>query len=361
MEASRGQNSAPFRRALLGWFTRHRRDLPWRRTPDPYRIWVSEIMLQQTRAAAAIPYYERFLKRFPNVEALARAPEAALLECWSGLGYYSRARNLRLAAQQIVHERSGRWPESSREWEKLPGVGPYTAAAVASIAFGEKSAVLDGNVARVMARLTNHSGDIRSPRVRQELRERAQEFLDPRQPGEFNQGAMELGATLCLPRRPQCGECPVARWCEARRLGTENELPVKLARRAAVEVRLEVAVVERGEKPAQVLMQQRGNHLSLMPGFWELPEAGALWLTRREPVGEFHHAITHHDYTVTVVRGRLRGGAPEHCEWISKDQLGRLPLATITRKALLLAAGAEAEATVRRGAAAKRSRLRKPS
>jgi A/G-specific adenine glycosylase len=301
-----------------------------------------------------IPYYERFLKRFPNVEALARAPEAALLECWSGLGYYSRARNLQRAAQQIVHERGGTWPGSSTEWEKLPGVGPYTAAAVASIAFGEKIAVLDGNVARVMARQTNHSGDIRSPRVRQELRERAQEFLDPRQPGDFNQAVMELGATLCLPRRPQCAKCPVARWCEARELGRENELPVKLARRGAVEVRLEIAVVEHGEKPAHVLLQQRGNHLSLMPGFWELPEAGSLSLSRQQSVGEFHHAITYHDYTVTVVRGRLRGKAPEHCEWISKDQLGRLPLATITRKALLLA-------TVRPGAAAKRSLPRKPS
>ena len=311
-------------------------------------------MLQQTRAAAVIPYYEKFLKRFPNMEALARAPEAALLECWSGLGYYSRARNLQRAAQQIVRERGGTWPESSTEWEKLPGVGPYTAAAVASIAFGEKTAVLDGNVARVMARLTNHSGDIRSPRVRLELRERAQEFLDPRQPGEFNQAVLELGATLCLPRRPQCDSCPVARWCEARGLGTENELPVKLVRRAAVEVRLEIAVVEDGEKPASVLLQQRRDHLSLMPGFWELPEAGAVRLARREHVGEFHHTITHHDYTVTVVRGRLRGGTPEHCEWFPPDQLGRLPLATITRKALLLA-------TVPRGAAAKRSRPQKPS
>jgi A/G-specific adenine glycosylase len=343
---------------LLGWFARHRRDLPWRRTPDPYRIWVSEIMLQQTRAAAVIPYYERFLKRFPNVEALARAPEAALLESWSGLGYYSRARNLQRAAQQIVQ---GTWPESSTEWEKLPGVGPYTAAAVASIAFGEKIAVLDGNVARVMARLTNRSGDIRSPRVRQELRERAQEFLDPRHPGDFNQSTMELGATLCLPRQPRCDSCPVARWCEARHLGRENELPVKLARRASEEVRLEIAVVERGENPAQVLLQQRGNHLSLMPGFWELPEAGSLSLSRQQSVGEFHHAITYHDYTVTVVRGRLRGKAPEHCEWVPQDQLGRLPLATITRKALLLAARMEVDATVRRGAAAKRSRPRKPS
>ena len=361
MEAGRGKNSAPFRRALLGWFRRHRRDLPWRRTSDPYRIWVSEIMLQQTRAAAVIPYYERFLKRFPSVAALARASEAAVLECWSGLGYYSRARNLQRAAQQIVHERGGMWPESSTEWEKLPGIGPYTAAAVASIAFGERTAVLDGNVARVMSRLTNHAGDIRSPRVRQELRERAQELLDPRQPGEFNQAVMELGATLCLPRQPRCDSCPVARWCEARRLGKENELPVRLAPRAAVEVRLEIAVVERGEKRAQVLLRQRGNHLSLMPGFWELPEAGGVRLTRQEHIGEFRHAITHHNYSITVVRGRLLGGAPEHCEWIPRDQLGGLPLATITRKALLLAAGVEAEATVRRGAAAKRSRPRKPS
>jgi A/G-specific adenine glycosylase len=347
---------------LLGWFNRNRRALPWRQTTDPYRVWVSEIMLQQTRAAVVSPYYERFLHRFPDVAALARAGEAELLASWSGLGYYSRARNLQKAAQQIVTDHKCRWPERAQDWEALPGVGPYTAAAVASIAFGEPVAVLDGNVARVMARLTNHAGDLRAPRVRQELRESAQKLLDRKNPGAFNQALMELGATVCLPRSPQCSSCPVTAWCEARHLGLEKQVPVKLARQATVDVRLEVALLERGG-PAdrEVLLQQRPAHLSLMPGFWELPEPAALGLSHRRQLGTFQHAITHHNYTVGVVRGRLSGPQPASCEWVAQASLAALPLATITRKALLLAAGAEVQATARRAAGGGRFRSPRPS
>src|SRR5262249_4529571 len=229
----------------------------------------SEIMLQQTRAAAVIPYYERFLQRFPSVEALARSKESTLLECWSGLGYYSRARNLRRAAQHIVAELGGKFPQTYDGWMSLPGVGPYTAAAIASIAFHQPVAVLDGNVARVMARFENHRGDVRSPLVREELRRKAQALLDRRRPGEFNQALMELGATVCLPRRPQCLLCPVSGACEARRLGVQNELPVKLGDREPVRLAITVAMAERD---GTILLRRRPQQSSLMPGFWELPQ-----------------------------------------------------------------------------------------
>jgi len=323
-----------FSARLLAWFRRHQRPLPWRKTKDPYRIWVSEIMLQQTRAAAVIPFYNRFLERFPDVTSLARSREQALLESWSGLGYYSRARNLRRAARQIVESGDGRFPRTAAAWAALPGVGPYTAAAVASIAFAEPVAVLDGNVVRVMARVANEPGDVRSTRVRDQLRHRAEELLDTRHPGEFNQALMELGATLCLPRRPQCLVCPVAQWCEARRLGRQEELPVKLGRATKVAVEISVAVVE---KDGKLLLRRRPETESRMPGFWELPESGAPRLVRGEPLGRFRHAITFHQYTVTVHPARLRGARPAGYRWVSRGELAQLPLTTITRKALKLA------------------------
>src|SRR5690349_5158936 len=194
---------------LLGaWYARGHRDLPWRSTGDPYRIWVSEIMLQQTRAQAVIPYYERFLTRFPSVPALAAAKEDEVLALWSGLGYYSRARNLLRAARQIAA--AGSFPSDYDAIRALPGIGDYTAAAVASIAFGRPHAVLDGNVLRVVARMENDAADIRSSRTRERFREIAQSWLDPRDPGHFNQALMELGATVCLPRNPLCLVCPLA-------------------------------------------------------------------------------------------------------------------------------------------------------
>ena len=294
-------------------------------------------MLQQTRAAAVIPYYERFLKRFPTVARLARATDAELLECWSGLGYYSRARNLRSAAQRIVSEWRGRFPRTLEQWMSLPGVGSYTAAAVASIAFGEPHAVLDGNVARVMTRLTAERGDVRSATAREKLRDRAQALLDRSNPGEFNQAMMELGATVCLPRNPLCLVCPVAAWCESRRLGIQEELPVKLGKRAPVRERMTVTLVERD---GSLLVRQRPEEASLMPGFWEMPQAegdaAPAAIEIAEPLKQFRHPITYHEYTVTVFRGMLRGKRPVGYQWIARSVLASLPLTTITRKALRL-------------------------
>ncbi len=232
-----------FRKNLLAWFAQFQRDLPWRRSKDPYRIWLSEIMLQQTRVTAATPYYERFLERYPDVQALAEAPEEEVLRRWSGLGYYSRARNLQKAAQQIVALHHGIFPATEAEALALPGIGKYTAAAILSIARGQKLAVLDGNVARVLARLRAIRGDLRAGKRWQELQKSADALLAPNAPGDWNQAMMELGAILCTPKSPQCLLCPVSEFCRARKLGLANTIPEKRKKRATVELQLAAAVL----------------------------------------------------------------------------------------------------------------------
>ena len=234
---------AEIRKRLLGWFHKYRRELPWRLNKDPYRIWLSEIMLQQTRVAAVIPYYERFLERFPDIRALAEAPEEEVLRLWSGLGYYSRARNLQRAAQQIVARHGGEFPRTAEEALALPGIGSYTAAAILSIAFGAKHAALDGNVARVLSRLDAIRGDSRENGRWRSLQRAADKLLDPKSPSDWNEAMMELGAMVCTPRAPQCLVCPVAEFCRARRLGLTSVIPEKRKKRATVEVTLAAAVL----------------------------------------------------------------------------------------------------------------------
>jgi A/G-specific adenine glycosylase len=243
------------RKHLLAWFRQFQRDLPWRRTRDPYRIWLSEIMLQQTRVAAVIPYYQRFLEWFPNVRALAEAPPEEVLRLWSGLGYYSRARNLQKAAQEMVAKHRGKFPREFDEALALPGIGQYTAAAILSIAYEAKNAALDGNVARVLARLGAIRGDLRETKRWRNLQETANNLLDPKSPGEWNQAMMELGATVCTPRAPQCLLCPIAKFCRARQLGLADRLPEKRRKRATEEVTLAAAV----------FLDHRGGTLLLPP------------------------------------------------------------------------------------------------
>jgi A/G-specific adenine glycosylase len=274
-----GRALATFRKQLLGWFRQFQRDLPWRRTRDPYRIWLSEIMLQQTRVAAAIPYYERFLQRFPDVHALAAAPQEEVLRLWSGLGYYSRARNLQKAAQQIVAKHAGQFPARMDDALALPGIGNYTAAAILSIALGEKQAVLDGNVARVLARLGAIRGDLREPERWQELQKTADRLLEPKSPGDWNQAMMELGATLCTPKSPQCLLCPVSQFCEGRRLGIAESLPEKRKKRATVEVTLTAAVFADGKgqtllfpPPKNTKEKASADHVpTLVSRMWHFP------------------------------------------------------------------------------------------
>jgi A/G-specific adenine glycosylase len=320
------------RRRLLAWYERAHRDLPWRRTADPYSIWISEIMLQQTRAQAVIPYYHKFLARFPGVETLAAASEADVLACWSGLGYYSRARNLRQAARQIVAGGQG-FPRDYESIRELAGVGDYTAAAVASIAFGLPHAVLDGNVMRVLTRLLNDSGEISSSVTRLRLRTAAAQLLDRAQPGRFNQAMMELGATLCLPRSPQCPDCPLAAECEGHRLGTATELPVKLRKQDPVKIAATLVLVARGER---ILLWQRPADAGRMAGFWELPELDQVPGIRcGAMLGEFRHTITHHHFTFRVALGSL-ARIPNGFHWVDRHRLDELPVSTIARKALRL-------------------------
>jgi A/G-specific adenine glycosylase len=256
-----GRALSRFRNNLLAWFAQFQRDLPWRRTKDPYRIWLSEIMLQQTRVAAATPYYERFLERFPDVQALADAPQEDVLRPWSGLGYYSRARNLQEAAQQIVALHHGAFPATEVEALALPGIGKYTAAAILSIVHGQTLAVLDGNVARVLARLQAIRGDLRAGKRWQELQKSAEALLAPSEPGDWNQAMMELGAILCTPKSPQCLLCPVNEFCAARKLGLADTIPEKRKKRAMVELQIAAAV----------LLDPQGRTLLLPP---PKPKAG---------------------------------------------------------------------------------------
>ena len=288
-------------------------------------------MLQQTRAQAAIPYYQRFLERFPDVEALAEAGETDVLTLWSGLGYYSRARNLQRASRSIVA--TGRFPREYDEIRELPGVGPYTAAAVASIAFGSAHAVVDGNVLRVISRLRGDAADIQASKTRARFQQIAEEWLDRRDPGLFNQAMMELGATICLPRTPHCAACPVASFCEARQTHRQHELPVKGGKRAAERIGLQVVIIER---KGSVLLRRRAATESLMAGFWELPAPEDVpgWCPGTA-LGSFRHTITHHHYTVNVQTGNLVV-VPPGFHWRSSRVLPRMPLTTIARKALRL-------------------------
>jgi A/G-specific adenine glycosylase len=319
----------PLRQELLIWFQRHQRDLPWRRTRDPYRIWLSEIMLQQTRVAAVIPYFERFLERFPTVEALAAAPEADLLSHWAGLGYYYRARNLQKAAQAIVA--AGAFPDNYETLLTLPGIGEYTAAAIASIAFDLPHAVLDGNVFRVLSRLFADRTNIASASGRKHFAVLADEVLDREHPAAFNQAMMELGATICLPKAPQCLLCPLAFCCRAREQNQTAELPVKIVDRKSLKVERTLYWIER-EK--QLLAWQRPADSRLMPGFWELPEQAQLPDTIAGPaLGAFKHGITIYDYRFQVVSAE----APDThglCQWVKLEELAALPLSTVFRKAI---------------------------
>jgi A/G-specific adenine glycosylase len=357
-----------FRQQLLAWFRQFRRDLPWRRTRDPYRIWLSEIMLQQTRVAAVIPYYERFVDRFPNVRALAEAPEEEVLRHWSGLGYYSRARNLQKAARQIVAQHAGQFPTKLVEALALPGIGNYTAAAILSIAYGEKLAVLDGNVARVLTRLGAVRGDLRESRRWQELQEVADAYLEPESPGDWNQAMMELGATLCTPKSPQCLLCPVAQFCEGRKLGLAESLPEKRKKRVTVEVTLAAVVFLDAEgltfllpPPREENKKAAADHIpTLVSRMWHFPAvsvtgnpAGELRRFLRssllgiknaklqlEPLGKVRHSVTYRAITITpfviiVNQLPLIPGAKR----VPLHEISTMPVSNLTRKVARAALG----------------------
>jgi A/G-specific adenine glycosylase len=288
-------------------------------------------MLQQTRVAAVIPYYERFLTLFPDASALASAAEQDLLAAWAGLGYYSRARNLQKAARTIVE--MPQFPGDYRALRELPGVGDYTAAAVASIAFGMPHAVLDGNVLRVLSRMVAERGDMKSQVVRRRLAALAETLLDRGRPGEFNQALMELGATVCVPKQPLCGECPVRRHCEARQQGIENQLPLRGVRPSTTRREMHLLLIEKGDK---ILLWQRPAASRRLAGFWELPEREQVkGATVHGAVGGFRHTIVNTTYLVQVSRATVPS-RPKGFRWLGAIGLAEAPLSTTTKKALAL-------------------------
>jgi len=340
-----GKDLGRFRRALLRWYDRNHRDLPWRETRDPYRIWLSEIMLQQTRVAAVVDHYRIFLERFPDVQALAAASEQAVLAAWSGLGYYRRARMLHQAAQQIAEQHAGCVPRSLDALLALPGIGRYTAAAIASIAFAEPVAVVDGNVERVLQRLIGTKmigGNLSTPQTWQH----AQALLANSRPGDFNQAMMELGATVCVPREPRCLVCRVRKWCVTQGEVPRAEPPSRQKKKqfwCALECR-----DGDGNGSGKVRLVQRPRKTSLMPGMWELPQsseprrplpAAAYWRT-------FRHSITITDYTVHVLRNTPLRSMPlrntpllntppaAKGKWIAIDRIPQIPITGLTRKIL---------------------------
>ena len=334
------------RRRLLAWYDRHGRDLPWRRTRTPYPVWLSEIMLQQTQVATARPYYDAFLARVPTLAALARAKPAEVLASWAGLGYYRRARHLHEAARAVVRDHGGRVPEDPEVFGALPGVGRYTTAAVLSICFDRPLAVLDGNVARVLSRLYALPAAIRGPRGSKRLWAQAEALVPMRRPGDWNQAMMELGATICTPRAPACGRCPVRVLCRARALGRVAEFPPPVKRRAPETVRRAVALIERR---GRVLMEQREG--ALLAGLWEPPgvelDDGAPAARAMRALVASHglsvrltpsartvrHTITHRIISVEVWRGALDGAAPRsgRLRWVDPKR-PTVPLTALARK-----------------------------
>jgi A/G-specific adenine glycosylase len=332
------------RRKLMHWYRGHARELPWRGINDPYRTWVSEVMLQQTRVAAVIDHYEEFLRRFPTTVALALAPEADVLAAWSGLGYYRRARMLHKAAQFLLRERNGVLPGTSAELRTLPGIGEYTCAAIASIAFGEGIAVVDGNVERVLLRLTGHP-EAKTAAARSFVQAQASALVPKRRvigkinaAGDHNQAMMELGATICLPRAPLCLNCPIYAMCRTRGEHITTPRTAQLSRPAAYLLSLR----KRGTI-TEVLLERRSKEASLMPGMYELPPLPQDAVQGREPVLRLRHAITNTNYYVQVFTARgtldrgLRRAIPaskSDLHWIRTSRLSELPLTGLARKSL---------------------------
>jgi len=349
-----------FQSLLLAWYRAHRREFPWRADRDPYRIWVAEIMLQQTRIAAVIPYYDCFLRRFPDVRALARARQREVLKFWSGLGYYSRARNLHAAAKTIVAQHGGEFPRELEAALSLPGIGRYTAAAVLSIAYDAPLAVLDGNVARVLARLGAVRGDLRAPRAWRSLSETAQQLLAREAASDWNQALMELGETICTPHSPRCAACPIRRWCEARAEGLVDQIPAPRKKRAAVNIKIAAAIL-RDPHDRTLLMKDPGAHDGVFfSRMWQFPAIEVKRNARSElanhlratlgvngialeALPEARHGVTFRNVTLlpflahveqlpanAVIRGRV----------LPLESVAQVPISSATRKIAAAAAAA---------------------
>lgn len=349
-----GKARAAFRRRLMAWYARHARDLPWRRSRDPYRVWLSEVMLQQTTVAAVKPYFERFLAAFPTVEALAAASEQQVLRCWEGLGYYRRARSLHAAAKQIAGEHGGEFPRDVPGLMALPGVGRYTAGAILSIAFDKPAPILEANTIRLWARLVGYRDDPAKSAGQKRLWQAAEDILPVRQAARFNQALMELGALVCTPVAPKCPACPVARHCASLAQGLQAEIP-PAARKVPFTALREAAVVVR--KNGALLVRQCGPS-ERWAGLWDFPrfaiEAEAPRFVRAELAtkvraqtgvevdpgsllatlkhGVTRYRITLECYEARAVGGRIRSATGRAVRWIPGVELAELPLSVTGRK-----------------------------
>lgn len=337
---------------LLDWYSEHKRSLPWRDHPDPYWIWVSEIMAQQTRLETVIPYFLRWVEEFPTIETLANAKEQEVLKAWEGLGYYSRGRNLHKAAQIVLASHKGGLPQDISALKSLPGIGPYTAGAIASLAFGKDEPVVDGNVKRVLSRVFNIEEEINTPKGEKVVWAFANEHLPPGKAGDYNQALMDLGAMICKPRNPNCTSCPLSKECEANKLDIQSELPRKKAKPKSPHYVVTAAVIQRDNK---FLIAQRPPG-GLLAGLWEFPggkrekgeslqasllreikEELAVEINIGEPVGIYKHAYTHFKVTLHAFHAQLAKGEPKAIEattidWVELSALGNYPMGKIDRQ-----------------------------
>jgi A/G-specific adenine glycosylase len=342
----------PFSKKILNWYDSHARELPWRGIADPYAVWISEIMLQQTRIETVIPYFERLMQRFPSVLELAAAPQKDILNLWEGLGYYARARNLHRAAQVIVEEHGGELPGDPKALRSLPGIGRYTAGAIASIAFGLNEPALDGNIRRVLARVFDVDRPARSMGGEKRLWELAMEHLPPGKAGNYNQALMDLGAVVCTPKSPDCSNCPVSDLCLARALGVQEQRPVKKPKSTVPHRTVAAAIIQRN---GRTLIAQRPDR-GLLGGMWEFPggktkpgETLASCLKREiceelnidieigKPFGVYEHAYTHFKITLHAFCCTLPQGEPnpqEHNDlrWVTPSEMEDYPMGKIDRQ-----------------------------
>lgn len=343
-------NPSTVQTKLLAWYRSHTRDLPWRKTKEPYRIWVSEVMLQQTRVETVIPYYERWIKVFPDIQSLASSNEEQVLKLWEGLGYYQRALNLYRAAREINHKKQTTLPESVVELKKLPGIGEYIAGAVASIAFGKKEPALDGNGIRVISRLVGFTGSVNPSKNKRHLRSILRDLLPAQCPGDFNQAVMDLGSLICVPEKPGCSACPLGSECVAYKNGWQNEIPVKDKRKQRPHYHVTAGVLLRD---GRVLIDKRKKG-GLLGGLWEFPggkvEKGEsmqealhreLWeelgieIEVIKKINEYKHAYTHFKVTVHTFLVKSEGNPKplesEKIEWVRVSNLGDYPMSKVDR------------------------------
>jgi len=333
-------NKVSFRKQLIDWYLEEKRNLPWRETSDPYKIWVSEIMLQQTRVDTVIPYYNRFIDAFPTMKDLANAQEEKLLKQWEGLGYYSRARNLQAGVREVVESYNSVVPKTRDEMSSLKGVGPYTAGAVLSIAYGRPEHAVDGNVMRVLSRVLLIKEDIAKPKTRKIFEQAVTEIIDHDDPSSFNQGLMELGAIICTPTSPKCLLCPVRENCTAFYAGEQDKLPIKTKNKKTKALQYDIYIAQNDNN--HILMEKRPE-TGLLANMWQFPmiersnkeiDTGTLLeehfnidFAKENDLGTFKHIFSHLTWEMTCYAGHAIGKVvPENCKWLTMEQIEEVPM-----------------------------------